>query len=179
MKTWTQNIRYTFRLMLKNPGFTAVAILTLALGIGANTAIFSVLYASLLAPMPYPDADRLVMVWSKVQGGRNGVSAGDFLEWKRQNSSFDDMEAWTGNQFNLATPEQPEMAQARVVSPGYYHMQGFGFSMGRDFIAEESVPGRDHVVILTHKTWQKLGSNPNIIGSQIHLNRRIPTRWLA
>ncbi len=175
MKTWAHNIRYSFRLMLKNPGFTAVAILTLALGIGANTAIFSVLYASLLAPMPYPDADRLVMVWSKVQGGRNSVSAGDFLEWKRQSTAFDDMEAWTGNQFNLATPEQPEMAQARVVSPGYYHMQGFGFSMGRDFVAEESIPGKDHVVILTHKTWQRLGSNPNIIGSSIHLNDEIYT----
>jgi len=87
MTTILQNVRYSFRLLWKNPGFMLVAIATLALGIGANTAIFSVLYESLLAPMPYPDADRLMMVWSKIDG-RNPVSAGDFTEWKRQNKTF-------------------------------------------------------------------------------------------
>ena len=87
MKTLVQNIRHSFRLLWKNPGFTLVAILTLALGIGANTAIFSVLYASLLAPMPYPDADRLMMVWSKLNG-RIEVSAGDYIEWKKQSKIF-------------------------------------------------------------------------------------------
>ena len=170
MTAMVQHIRFTLRQLRKNPGFTAVAVITLALGIGANTAIFSVIYASLLAPMPYPDADRLVMVWSKIAQGRNTVSAGDYLDWKRQNTTFEDIEAWTGNQFNLATPEQPEMVQARIVTPGYYHMQGFGFSMGRDFVEDESVPGKDHVVILTHKTWERLGSNPKIIGAPIRLN---------
>lgn len=175
MNTLFQHIRYTLRKLRKSPGFTAVAIITLALGIGANTAIFSVIYASLLAPMPYPDADRLVMVWSKVSQGRNGVSAGDYLDWKRQNTTFEDIEAWSSNQFNLATPEQPEMVQARVVSPGYYHMQGFTFSMGRDFVDEEGVPGKDHVAILTHKTWERLGSNPKIIGSPIRLSNELYT----
>jgi putative ABC transport system permease protein len=170
-----QHIRFTLRQLRKNPAFTAVAAITLALGIGANTAIFSVIYASLLAPMPYPDADRLVMVWSKIAQGRNSVSAGDYLDWKRQNKAFEDIEAWTGNQFNLATPEQPEMVQARVVSPGYYRMQGFGFFMGRDFVDDESVPGKDHVAILTHKTWERLGSNPKIIGTPIRLNNELYT----
>jgi len=170
VKTWIQNVCYTFRLMRKSPGFTAVAIITLALGIGANTAIFSVIYAALLEPMPYPDADRLVMVWSKIPPGRNSVSAGDYLEWKRQNTTFEDIQAWSGGQYNLATPEQPEMVNGRVVSPGYYHMQGLQFSLGRDFIQDESIPGKDHVVILTHKTWQRLGANPNIIGTPIRLN---------
>jgi putative ABC transport system permease protein len=170
MTAMGQHIRFTLRQLRKNPGFTAVAVITLALGIGANTAIFSVIYSSLLAPMPYPDADRLVMVWSRIAQGRNSVSAGDYLDWKRQNKTFEDIEAWTGNQFNLATPEQPEMVQARIVSPGYYHMQGFGFFLGRDFVADESVPGKDHVAILTHKTWERLGSNPKIIGSTIRLN---------
>lgn len=170
-----QHIRFTLRQLRKNPGFTAVAVITLALGIGANTAIFSVIYSSLLAPMPYPDADRLVMVWSKIARGRNSVSAGDYLDWKRQNKAFEDIEAWTGNQFNLATPEQPEMVQARVVSPGYYRMQGFGFFMGRDFVDDESVPGKDHVAILTHKTWERLGSNPKIIGTPIRLNNELYT----
>jgi putative ABC transport system permease protein len=170
MTAMVQHIRFTLRQLRKNPGFTAVAVITLALGIGANTAIFSVIYSSLLAPMPYPDAERLVMVWSKIAQGRNSVSAGDYLDWKRQNKTFEDIEAWTGNQFNLATPEQPEMVQARVVSPGYYHMQGFGFFMGRDFVQDESVPGKEHVAILTHKTWERLGSNPKIIGTAIRLN---------
>ena len=95
MKTILQNARYSFRLLWKNPAFSLVAIITLALGIGANTAIFSVLYASLLAPMPYPDADRLMMVWSRIDD-RNVVSAGDFIEWKRQNKTFQDLVAWTG-----------------------------------------------------------------------------------
>src|SRR5712675_2161100 len=114
MTTILQNVRYSFRLLWKNPGFSLVAIITLALGVGANTAIFSVLYASLLAPMPYPDADRLVMVWSKVPQGRNSVSAGDFLDWKRQSTTFEDIQAWSGGQYNLATSEQPEMVQGRV-----------------------------------------------------------------
>ena len=169
MTTIIQNVRYSFRLLWKNPGFTLVAIATLALGIGANTAIFSVLYASLLAPMPYPDADRLMMVWSKVEG-RNAVSAGDYIEWKQQNKAFQDMVAWTGRNFNLATPEQPEMVGGRVVSPGFYRMQGIEFFLGRDFLPEEGVPGKDRVVILTHKTWERLGSNKEIVGQLIRIN---------
>ena len=170
-----QNVRYALRQLRNSPGFTLVAVLTLALGIGANTAIFSVIYEALLAPMPYPDADRLVMVWSKIALGRNSVSAGDFLDWKRQNSTFEDIQAWTGAQFNLATPEQPEMVQARIVTPGYYHMQGFSFAMGRDFVDDEAVPGKDRVAILTHKTWERLGSNPQVIGSTIRLNNEFYT----
>jgi putative ABC transport system permease protein len=164
-----QDIRYAFRQLWKNPGFTLVAIITLALGIGANTAIFSVLYASLLAPLPYPDADRLMMVWSKVEG-RIQVSAGDYLDWKRQNTAFQDMVAWTGGSFNLATPEQPEMVDGRVVTPGFFRMQGIGFFLGRDFVPEEGSPGKDHAVILTHKTWERLGSDRNIIGKTIRIN---------
>src|ERR1700736_680325 len=108
MKTLRQNARYSFRLLWKNPGFTAVAAVTLALGIGANTAIFSVIYAVLLAPMPYPDPDQLVMVWSKIQGGNNSVAAGDFLDWKRQNKTFQDINAWTGASYNFPTGAQPE-----------------------------------------------------------------------
>ena len=126
MKTIRQNVRFTLRLLWKNPGFTLAAIITSLSASGANTAIFSVLYASLLAPMPYPDADRLVMVWSKIDG-RNVVSAGDFIEWKRQNKTFQDLVAWSGGNYNLATPEQPEMVSGRIVSPGYYRMQGLDF----------------------------------------------------
>src|SRR6202050_2822091 len=90
-----QDIRYGLRILRKNPGFTAIAVLTLALGIGANTAIFTVAYATLLAPLPYPHADPVVNVWSKVQGHRNPVSVGDFTDWKRQITTFEDLNAWS------------------------------------------------------------------------------------
>jgi putative ABC transport system permease protein len=175
MMTILQNARHGFRQLWKNPGFSIVAILTLALGIGANTAIFSVIHAVLFAPMPYPDSDRLVMVWSKPETGRNGVSAGDFLEWRRQNKTFQDLVAWSGGNFNLSTPEQPEMVGGRIVSPGFYNMQGIEFFLGRDFLSEEGVLGKDHVVILTHKTWERLGSDQNIVGKQIRLNNEAYT----
>src|SRR6201984_3514882 len=106
------------RLLWKNPGFTAVAVLALALGIGANTAIFSVVYATLLAPLPYRQPDRIVMVWSKIQNNRNVVSAGDFLDWKRQNTTFESIGAWTGQQMSLTTTAQPEQGEANLCTPG-------------------------------------------------------------
>src|SRR4029077_11501728 len=101
------------RMLRRNPGFAAVAMATLAIGIGARTAIFSVIYAVLLAPMPYPNPEQLVMVWSKVQGGNNSVSAGDFLDWRQQNATFQDLIAWTGAVYNFATPDQPERIVGR------------------------------------------------------------------
>ena len=112
-----RNLRFGLRQLRRSPGFAAVAAITLALGIGANTAIFSVIYAVLLAPMPYPNPDQLVMVWSKVQGGNNAVSAGDFLDWKHQNTVFQDMIAWTDVAFNFATPDQPEPRPTTQRSP--------------------------------------------------------------
>src|SRR5215469_15096653 len=100
-----RNLRISLRLLRRSPGFTAIAVTTLAVGIGANTAIFSVIYGVLLAPMPYPNPDQLVMVWSKVQGGNNSVSAGDFLDWKRQNTTFQDLIAWNDVAYNLASGE--------------------------------------------------------------------------
>jgi putative ABC transport system permease protein len=170
MKTLRQNARYSFRLLRKNPGFTAVAALTLALGIGANTAIFSVIYAVILAPMPYPNPDQLVMVWSKVQGGNNSVSAGDFLDWKQQNKTFQDVNAWTGASYNFATPNQPEQINGNADTPGFFTMTGNTFFLGRDFLPEEGQPGREHEVILTHRLWEHLGSDRNIIGKPIRMN---------
>src|SRR6187455_1287363 len=105
---WIRDARFGLRLLRKNPGFTAVAILALALGIAANTAIFSVVYATLLAPLPYPEPDQLVMVWSRIQGNRNVVSAGDYLDWKRQATSFQALSAWSGRGVNIASGDRPE-----------------------------------------------------------------------
>jgi putative ABC transport system permease protein len=170
MKTLRQNARYSIRLLRKNPGFTLIAAITLALGIGANTAIFSVIYAVLLAPMPYPEPDQLVIVWSKVQGNNNVAAAGDFLDWKQQNKTFTDMCAWTGGSFNFATPAQPEQINGQIATPGFFNMTGNTFLMGRDFLPEEAVPGKDHEVVLTHKLWQHLGADRNIIGKPIQMN---------
>jgi putative ABC transport system permease protein len=170
MKTLLQNARYCLRLLRKNPGFSAVAVITLALGIGANTAIFSVIYGVLLAPMPYKNPDQLVMVWSKIQGNRNSVAAGDFLDWKRNNTVFQDLVAWTGTSRNFATPGEPERIIGRSSTPGSYRLVGTDMFLGRDFLPEEGELGKDHVVILTYRLWKRLGGDRNMIGKQIKMD---------
>ncbi|MGB6724321.1 MAG: ABC transporter permease [Terracidiphilus sp.] len=165
-----QDLRYSIRQLRKSAGFTVTAILTLALGIGATTAIFTVVYATLLAPMPYPDPNQLVMVWSKIQGDRNSIAAQDFLDWKNQNKVFEDINAFTGGNFNLATKEQPEYIQGQMATPGMYRMMGNQFLYGRDFLPEEGTVGKDHVVILMNKLWKRLGSDPNIVGKPIQMD---------
>ena len=170
MQALLQNLRFSFRVLARNPGLTITILLTLALGIGANTAIFTVDYATLLAPLPYPEPDQLVMVWSKIQNFHNGVAAGDFLDWKQQNSMFQDLCAWTGGSYNLATKDQPEYVNASIETYSREQMIGRPLLMGRYFLPEEGVAGREHVVILANKLWKKLGANPNIIGTTLRLN---------
>ena len=170
MQTVLQNLQFTLRMLARNPGLTITVLLTLALGIGANTAIFTVDYATLLAPMPYPQPDQLVMVWSKIQNFHNGVAAGDFLDWKQQSTSFQYLCAWTGGSFNLATKDKPEYINGQRETFEMPQMLGEPLMLGRYFLPEEGVAGRDHVVILTHKLWKKLGSDPNIIGSTLRLD---------
>ncbi len=170
MEKVLQNLRFSLRMLGRNPGMTITVLLTLALGIGANTAIFTVDYATLLAPLPYPQPDQLVMVWSKIQTYHNGVSAGDYTDWKNQATVFQDLCAWTGQSFNIATKDQPEYLQATAASVGFLKMWGLPLLMGRYFLPEEGVAGHDHVVILTHKLWVKLGSNKNILGTTLRLD---------
>lgn len=175
MNNMLRDARIGLRLLWKNPGFAAVAVLTLALGIAANTAIFSVIYATFFAPLPYRDADRLVMVWSQLQGNRNSVSPADYLDWKRQATVFEDLNAWSGRTANLSTNERPEQVQIAPATPGFLPMLGYGhpLALGRDFLEEEGTPGRDRVVILTHRIWrERFGSNPGIVGGQIRIDRQ-------
>lgn len=165
-----QNIRFSLRLLARNPGLTITVLLTLAIGIGANTAIFTVDYATLLAPLPYPHPNQLVMVWSKIQTYHNGVAAGDFLDWKHQNTVFQDLCAWSGASFNLATKDNPEYVNGVRETYSMPQMIGEPLLMGRYFLPEEGVAGRDHVVILTHKLWVKLGANSRIIGTTLRLD---------
>ncbi|MGH9566120.1 MAG: ABC transporter permease, partial [Candidatus Angelobacter sp.] len=171
MNFW-RDIRFGFRLWRKNYGFAAVAALTLALGIGATTAIFSVIYATLFESLPYHDPQQLVVVWSKIQGGRNVVSAGDFQDWERQNTTFQSIATSSGANFNLAMPgSPPEMVEGGRSTPGYYDkVVGEKPWMGRYFLPDEAQAGKDHVVILTHRIWEHLGSNPKILGTQLRLD---------
>jgi putative ABC transport system permease protein len=173
MHNLLRNFRFSLRMLRKNPGFTVMVALTLALGIGATTAIYTVVYATLLAPMPYPKPDQLVMVWSTINGQRNGASAaGDYLDWVDQSKSFQGLKAFTGTSFNLAGKQDPEMVPAQQTTPGMYSMLGNRFMLGRDFLPEEGIDGKDHVAILMNKLWRRLGADPNIIGKQIMLDQK-------
>jgi putative ABC transport system permease protein len=170
MSNLWQNGRFSLRMLGKNPGFTAVAVLTLAMGIGANTAIFSVVYGALLAPLPMPHPEQLVMVWSD-DAGRNVVSPGDFSDWKQQNSVFQKLVAWDEATFSLSIDGHPQTLQARVMSPGFFDMQGIPLAKGRDFVDEEGNPGKEHVVVLTNRLWrERFGSDEAILGRKVRLN---------
>ncbi|HTZ60906.1 MAG TPA: ABC transporter permease [Acidobacteriaceae bacterium] len=170
MSNLLRNIRYSIRTLWKSPGLTLTVLFTLALGIGANTAIFTVDYATLLAPLPYRHPEQLVIVWSKIQTFHNGISAGDFTDWQNQNSTFQALKAFTGGSFNIASKDQPENIDGQQITPGYFDMLGLPFFLGRDFLPEEGVAGKDHVVILTHKLWAHLGGDPKLVGRTMKIN---------
>lgn len=171
MKTLIQNLRHAQRILRKNPGFTAIAVVTLALGVGANTAIFSVLYGTLFAPLPYPDPDQLVVVWSKTPGGKAPTSPPDFQDWQTQNTTFQMLGVSDSPDFNLATSGRPEVVHGARLSAGYVDkMIGEKAWLGRYFLREEVQAGRDHVVILTHRLWMRLGADRNIAGKTLRLS---------
>src|SRR5262249_17727784 len=166
-----RNLRYGVRMLVKAPNFPLIAVLTLGLGIGSTTAIFSVVYATLFEPMPYPKPDQLMMVWSKYPEGRGSVSVGDYLEWKRRSKSFQYLEAWNGGSFNVATAERPEQVEGSMLTPDFDRMIGTPMFLGRDFLPEEGESGKEHVVILSHRLWnERFGANREIIGQQIRMN---------
>jgi putative ABC transport system permease protein len=171
MNNLWRDVRFGFRLLRKNPGFATVAVLALALGIGANTAIYSIVYATLLEPLPYYHPNEVVMVWSKIQGERNGVAAGDYLDWTRESTVFQGLAAWTGAGVNLATASHPEQVQAWRAAPGFFTVMGQSILLGRDFLPEEGEVGRDHVTILTYRFWlDRFGGDRSIVGTTIRLN---------
>src|SRR5690348_7890554 len=170
MQALKQNLRFGLRTLLKNKGFTITAVLTLALGIGATTAIFSVVYA-VFEPMPYPKSDQLVMIWSRQRGVRNSVPAADFVEWQHRSTSFQSMNAWGGATFNIATADRPEQVSGSRRTPGFFTMEGLPLMLGRDFLPEEGQPGNDHVVILSNRLWSGyFNSNRDLLGKAIRMN---------
>jgi predicted permease len=173
METLLQDIRYGIRMLAKNPGFTAIAVLTLALGIGANTAIFSVVNAELLRPLPFRDPGQLVRVASanaRIHTVSGAVSYPDFADWRSQNHVFQDMAAYMDSSYALTGIEQPAHLAAANVSASMFNVLGVSPELGRDFQPEDDEPNH-HVAILSHRLWkERFGGDPQIIGRVITLD---------
>jgi putative ABC transport system permease protein len=169
-----QDVRYGLRMLAKNPGFTAVAILTLALGIGANTAIFTVINAVLLKPLPFPHPDRLVQIWEtdpRLGFDRDTVSPYNFRDWQSQSHDFAAMAAYEHEHFSLTGRELPVGLGGLRVSADFFRVLGTSPLLGRDFLANEDQPGAGHVVVVSSATWQNyFGRDPGIVGRKITLD---------
>src|SRR6185503_759369 len=152
-----QDLRYGARMLLKQPGFTLIAMLTLGLGIGANTAIFSIVNAVLLRPFPYQAPERLVIVQERFStGGGITVSYPNFVDWRAQNTTFASIAAVRANEsFNFTGAGEPERLQGRLVSAEFFSTLGIQPMLGRDFFAEEDRPGATPAVILSYGFWQR------------------------
>ncbi|HEU4713071.1 MAG TPA: ABC transporter permease [Pyrinomonadaceae bacterium] len=174
MDTLLRDVRYGFRSLLKRPGFTAIALIALALGIGANTAIFSLVNAVVLQPLPYAEPDRLVWAWGKFPGGnRASVSPPDFLDFRAQNKTFEQFAASFGMPMpvNLTGGGEPQRLTASVVTGNYFDAFGVTPALGRGFSLDNERPGNDQVVVLSHALWQKrFGGNPDIVNQRITLD---------
>ena len=167
-----QDLRYGFRTLVKSPGFTSVAVLTLAIGIGANTAIFSFVDGVLLKPLPYAEPDRIVRVLEKPPGGgRNGISTLNYLDWQKDNSVFEYMAAQSGGSVTLTGINDPVQLRGSRVSPHYFDIFGIKTVLGRTFAPDEDQQGRDHIAILSHVLWEsQFASDPAIVGRSILLD---------
>jgi putative ABC transport system permease protein len=174
MNTLWQDVRYSLRLLMKRPGFTLVAIITLALGIGANTAIFSIVNSVLLRPLCFSNPDRLVIIRAtnlQKEITTNQVSLPDALDWKAQSQSFEDVALLGGWNFNLTEVDEPERIQGALVTSNFFPLLGRLPMLGRAFTPEEAQPGKTNVVILSHALWQRrFGADPMIIGQSLTLN---------
>jgi putative ABC transport system permease protein len=174
MDQLARDLRFGLRMIRMSPGFTVIAVLTLALGIGANTAIFSFVDAVLLRPVPYPHPERIVMVWEKPPGGdRNGISTLNFLDWKHQNTVFTAMAARTGGSMTLTGGDKPVQVQGARVSAPFFDIFGVKAMLGRTFAPDEDEMGKNQVVVLSHRFWEsRFGADPHIVGRTLSLNNK-------
>ena len=172
MNTLLQDLRYGVRMLFKHPGVSLVAVITLALGIGANTAIFSVVNAVLLRPLTYKNPDRLVSLWENVPThGRWRAAPANFHDWKKQNTLFEDMAAYGGSSMTLTGDGEPEQVHGTRVSSGYFGVVGVEPVVGRSFLTEEHEPGKGQVVILGHAFWQRrYGGDEKVLNRTITLD---------
>src|SRR5215831_15403093 len=176
MQTLWQDLRYGARMLMKKPGFTLIAVMTLALGIGANTAIFSVVNAVLLKPLPYKNPERLVLVWERFssQGlDQIPISATEFIDYRIQTQVFEQLATFDTNDYNLTGGAAPERIPGAVVTANLFSLLGVTALRGRTFVDEENQAGRDNVVVLSYALWQqRFGADANVVGKTIELNGR-------
>jgi putative ABC transport system permease protein len=176
MQTLWQDLRYGARMLMKQPGFTAVAVVTLALGIGANTTIFSVINSLLLKPVPFPDAERLVLVWqaqANDPNDRNILSAPNYWDWRRQNDVFEKMAILdsAGKGYDLSGGGEPERVSGVRVSAEFFDVLGVKPRLGRAFLPEEEQPGRHQVVVISDGLWRRrYNADESIIGRTVKVD---------
>ena len=174
MDSFVSDIRYAVRNLIKRPGFTAIAVLTLAIGIGANSTIFSAVNALLLKPLPFPELDRVVAIWDKdpIRGyEHNEVAFANYLDWRNQNQSYEKLSLYRWWSANLTGVEPPERLQGFLVTGNFFDVIGTKPIMGRTFLEHENQPGSDGVAVITHSLWQRrFGGDPNIINKTLSLN---------
>ena len=169
MNQLLQDIRFAFRMLFKNPVVTLVAVLALTLGIGANTAIFSVVHAVISGSLPYRDADQIVIVWEKRrQNDQNTINIGNFLDWKSQNTVFSDMSAFFDYRTNLTSDGPPEEIPSQLASPNLFSLLGVNPILGRPFVEEDAAEGAPSVVVISYDLWQRrFGGDNGIVGRKI------------
>jgi putative ABC transport system permease protein len=174
MHSLLRDLKFSSRSLLKRPGLTFIAIATLAIGIGANTAIFSVVNALLLKPLPFPDPERIVALWDKVPSRgveRNEVTVANYLDWNAQNKSFEQLGIYSWWSTNLTGADSPERVQGFRVTANFLDIVGVKPILGRGFSSEENQPGKDAVALLTYSLWQRrFGGDPNILNQTIETN---------
>jgi len=174
METLIKDITYGIRTLIKSPGFTVVAVLALTLGIGANTAIFSVVNSVLLRPLPYSDPSRLMQLWeASASRGRKEIPASypNFADWRDQNHVFEQVVAYTDWSFNLTGSGEPERIRSAIVSPAFFSILGINPIRGRVFLSGEDEKGKDLVVVISESLWQRrFNSDPNIVGRSLNLD---------
>jgi predicted permease len=172
MHSCLQDLRYALRLLVKNSGFTAITILTLALGIGANTTLFSVVNGVLINPLPYSDPNRLVALYSRTaEFDRYSISYPNFLDWAHDNHSFSDLAAYRGDNFNLTGTGLPERVSAEMLSASFFPLLGVKPVLGRTFRPEEDQLGTGPVVLISEGLWKRrFGSDRNLLGKSLTLS---------
>ena len=172
METLLKDLRYGIRGLLKRPGFTAVAIVTLALGIGANTAIFSVVNAVVLRPLPYAEPDRLVTLWETIPGSdRRSVAPGNFFDWRSQNETFQDMAATFNGNFNLTSDGEPERIDGATITSNLMSVLGVSAQLGRTFQADDDEHQDRSVVLISDGLWKRrFGADRSVVGRTITID---------
>ncbi|HKY46007.1 MAG TPA: ABC transporter permease [Pyrinomonadaceae bacterium] len=179
MESLRSDITYALRNLWKRPGFTLIAVLTLALGIGANSVIFSAINALLLKPLPFPGLERVVAIWDTMPSrgvDRNEVSVANYLDWQAQSQSYEQLALYRWWSANITGIDPPERIQGFLVTANFFDALGMRPIMGRNFMADENQPGKDAVAIITHSLWQRrFGGDPNIINKTITVNSVVRT----